>query len=60
MIIEEVAKEGSGTSFLGTLARVLVVQLGPMGTLTQVLDVGLGGRGTRCAVAARSVWADET
>jgi hypothetical protein len=57
MIIEEVAKEGSGASFLGTLARVLVVRLGPMGTLTQVLDVGLGGRGTQwCAVAGMSVW----
>jgi hypothetical protein len=58
MVIEVGAKVGSGTPVLGTLARVLVVRLGPMGTLTQVLDVGLGWRGTRrCAVAARSVWA---
>jgi hypothetical protein len=33
MIIEKVAKEGNGTSFLGTLARVLVVRFGPMGTI---------------------------
>jgi len=56
MVIEVGAEVGSGTPVLGTLARVLVVRLGPMGTLTQVLNVGLGGRGTRrCAVAARSV-----
>jgi hypothetical protein len=61
MVIEVGAKVGSGIPVLGTLARVLVVRLGPMGTLTQVLDVGLGGRGMRrCAVAALSVWATLT
>jgi hypothetical protein len=42
MVIEVGAKVGSGTPVLGTLARVLVVLLGPMGTLTQVLDVEAG------------------
>ena len=37
MVIEVVAKVGSGTPVLGTLTCVLVVRLGPMGTLTQVL-----------------------
>ena len=37
MVIEVGAKLGSGTPVLDTLARVLVVRLGPMGTLTQVL-----------------------
>ncbi len=37
MVIEVGAKVGSGTPVLDTLARVLVVRLGPMGTLTQVL-----------------------
>ena len=38
MVIEVGAEVGSGTPVLGTLARVLVVRLGPMGTLTQVQD----------------------